>query len=100
MLSLVTSFITVSLLYFQLTREDHKWWWQSFLNGGSTGLFIFAYSFYYLFHRSNMDGFLQLSFYFGYTGVVAYSFFLMLGFVGFVSSFTFVEYIYKAVKTD
>jgi hypothetical protein len=100
MLSLVTSFITVSLLYFQLTREDHKWWWQSFMNGGSTGLFIFAYSFYYLFHRSNMDGFLQLSFYFGYTGLVAYSFFLMLGFVGFMSSFTFVEYIYKAVKTD
>lgn len=100
MLSLVTSLITISLLYFQLCREDHRWWWQSFINGGATGLFIFAYSFYYLFNRSNMDGFLQLSFYFGYTGMVSYFFFLMLGFVGFVSSFTFVEYIFKAVKTD
>lgn len=100
MLVIVTSFITVALLYFQLAREDHRWWWTSFANGGSTGLFIMAYSFFYYYHRSNMDGVLQLSFYFGYTGVVAFAFFLMLGFIGFVSSFTFVDYIYDAVKID
>jgi hypothetical protein len=100
MLTTVTSFITIALLYFQLAREDHQWWWASFLNGGSTGLFIFAYSFFYYYHRSNMHGLLQLSFYFGYTAVAAYGFMLMLGFVGFLSSFTFVDYIYGAVKTD
>lgn len=100
MLVIVTSFITVALLYFQLAREDHRWWWGAFFNGGSTGLFIFGYSFFYYYHRSNMDGLLQLSFYFGYTGVVAYAFFMMLGFIGFMSSFSFVEYIYSAVKTD
>jgi len=100
MLTLVASFITIALLYFQLAGEDYRWWWSTFVNGGATGLFIFAYSFYYLFHRSTMDGFLQLSYYFGYTGIVAYCFFLMLGFVGFMSGFTFVEYIYGAVKTD
>lgn len=100
MLTLVSSMITIALLYFQLAREDYNWWWSSLINGGATGFFIFGYSFYYLFHRSDMDGFLQLSFYFGYTGIVSYAFFLMLGFVGFMSSFTFVEYIYGAVKTD
>lgn len=100
MLYIVTSFITVALLYFQLAREDHRWWWHSFINGGSTGLFIFGYSFFYFFHRSKMSGFLQGSFYFGYTGIAAYGFSLMLGFVGFVSSFYFVNYIYSAVKTD
>jgi len=100
MLVIVTSFITIALLYFQLAREDHRWWWTAFFNGGATGLFIFGYSFFYLFHRSNMDGLLQLSFYFGYTGIVSYAFVMMLGFVGFFSSFTFVEYIYGAVKTD
>jgi hypothetical protein len=70
------------------------------VNGGATGLFIFAYSFFYLFHRSNMNGILQLSFYFGYTGIVSYAFFMMLGFVGFISAFAFVNYIYGAVKTD
>lgn len=100
MLVIVTSFITIALLYFQLTREDHRWWWRVFANGGSTGLFIFGYSFFYFFHRSNMDGLLQISFYFGYTGIVSYAFFTMLGFIGFMSSFSFVTYIYGAVKTD
>lgn len=100
MLTLVASFITVALTYFQLAREDYRWWWQAFVNGGATGLFILGYSFFYLFHRSNMDGLLQLSFYFGYTGLVSYAFFLMLGFIGFFSSFYFVDYIYGAVKTD
>lgn len=100
MLVIVTSFITIALCYFQLAREDHMWWWSSLINGGATGLFIFAYSFFYFFHRSNMNGVLQLSFYFGYTGIVSYAFFMMLGFVGFISAFTFVDYIYSAVKTD
>jgi hypothetical protein len=81
MLIIVTSFITIGLLYFQIAREDHRWWWTSFFNGGATGIFIFAYSFFYFFHRSNMNGVLQVSFYFGYTGIVAYSFFMMLGFI-------------------
>lgn len=100
MVTVVTSLITVALLYFQLAREDHRWWWTVVINGGATGFFIFGYSFFYYFHRSNMNGWLQLSFYFGYTGVVSYAFFIMLGFIGFVSSFTFVDYIYGAVKTD
>ena len=100
MLIIVTSFITIGLLYFQIAREDHRWWWTSFFNGGATGIFIFAYSFFYFFHRSNMNGVLQVSFYFGYTGIVAYSFFMMLGFIGFISSFSFIDYIYGAVKTD
>lgn len=36
-LIVVTAFITVALTYFQLAVEDHRWWWRSFLCGGSTG---------------------------------------------------------------
>jgi hypothetical protein len=36
-LLIVTAFITVALTYFQLAVEDHRWWWRSFLCGGSTG---------------------------------------------------------------
>lgn len=100
MLTFVAAFITVALLYFQLAREDHRWWWAAYCNGGATGLFVYAYSFYYYYHRSNMDGLLQLSFYFGYMAIISYAFFLMLGFVGFYSAYEFVCYIYGAVKTD
>ena len=50
----------VALIYFQLGREDHRWWWRSFFSGGSTGLFVYAYSFFYFFNRSDMDGLLQV----------------------------------------
>merc|ERR1719181_2229101 len=49
MLFIVTAFITVALIYFQLAREDHRWFWRSFVSGGSTGLFIYGYSVFYWF---------------------------------------------------
>merc|ERR1712032_566624 len=100
LLIIVTSCITVSLVYFQLSREDHHWWWISFINGGMIGFFIYVYSFYYYFNRSGMSGFLQTSFYFGYMGVVSFAFFLMLGSSGFYLSLVFVKYIYGRVKCD
>ena len=69
-------------------------------NGGATGLFILGYAFFYYFKRSNMSGLLQTSYFFGYSALMSYAFFMMLGFVGFFSAFTFVKYIYGAVKTD
>ena len=100
LLVIVTSFITVALLYFQLAREDHRWWWAAYINGGMTGLFIYVYSFYYYFHRSGMSGVLQTSFYFGYMAIVSFAFFLMLGSAGFQFSLIFVKYIYSRVKCD
>ena len=87
-------------MYFQLAREDHRWWWCSFLNGGSTGAFIYAYSFFYYNGKSTMGGLLQGSFFFGYMGVVSFVATLMLGSVGFYSSCFFVRYIYSRVKCD
>mmetsp|Transcript_14571 Transcript_14571/g.42713 ORF Transcript_14571/g.42713 Transcript_14571/m.42713 type:complete len:265 (+) Transcript_14571:1331-2125(+) len=100
LLVIVTSFITVALLYFQLAREDHRWWWVTFINGGMTGAFIYAYSFFYYFHRSGMSGWLQGSFYFGYMAAISFAFFLMLGSAGFHFSLVFVRHIYGRIKCD
>ncbi len=100
LLVIVTSSITVALLYFQLTREDHRWWWMTFINGGMIGFFIYGYSFYFYFHRSGLTGFLQTSFYFGYMSVISFAFFLMLGSTSFQLSLQFVKYIYSRVKCD
>ncbi|CAG9464657.1 unnamed protein product [Pedinophyceae sp. YPF-701] len=99
-LVLVTAFITVALTYFQLAAEDHRWWWRSFLCGGSTGVFVYAYCFYYYFFRADMSGMLQTSFYFGYMACICYAFFLMLGTVGWRASLAFVRYIYGSVKCE
>jgi hypothetical protein len=53
------------------------------------------YCFYYYFARSDMSGFMQTSFFFGYMGMVCYGFFLMLGTVGYRASLVFVRHIYK-----
>ncbi|KAI6677238.1 hypothetical protein NL676_038034 [Syzygium grande] len=99
-LLIVTAFITVALTYFQLAAEDHEWWWRSFLCGGSTGLFIYGYCLYYYYARSDMSGFMQTSFFFGYMACICYGFFLMLGMVGFRASLLFVRHIYKSIKCE
>eukprot|EP01023_Acetabularia_acetabulum_P020115 TRINITY_DN2036_c0_g1_i1.p1 TRINITY_DN2036_c0_g1~~TRINITY_DN2036_c0_g1_i1.p1 ORF type:complete len:602 (+),score=71.18 TRINITY_DN2036_c0_g1_i1:212-2017(+) len=99
-LLVVTAFITVALTYFQLAVEDHRWWWRSFLCGGSTGLFVYGYCFYYYHARSDMSGFMQTTFFFGYMLVVCYGFFIMLGTIGWRASLTFVRSIYKAIKCE
>jgi len=100
LLTIVTSSITVALVYFQLAREDHRWWWVAFNNGGMIGIAIYLYSFYYYFQRSGMNGILQASFFFGYMAIVSFAFFLMLGSAGFRLSLVFVKYIYGRVKCD
>eukprot|EP00210_Caulerpa_lentillifera_P004666 g4451.t1 len=97
-LIIVTALVTVTLTYFQLSAEDYQWWWRSFLCGGSIGLFIFGYCFYFYFRRSGMYGLLQTSFFFGYMGVVCYAVFLMLGSIGFNASLIFVRQIYRTIK--
>jgi len=100
MLLIVTAFITIALTYFQLAIEDHRWWWRSLFSGGSTGFFVFAYCFFYYFGRSNMFGFMQTSFFFGYMLLASYAAFIMLGTIGFTFSFVFVRRIYAAIKCD
>eukprot|EP00657_Telonema_sp_P-1_P010996 TRINITY_DN573_c0_g1_i1.p1 TRINITY_DN573_c0_g1~~TRINITY_DN573_c0_g1_i1.p1 ORF type:complete len:480 (+),score=143.35 TRINITY_DN573_c0_g1_i1:198-1637(+) len=99
-LLVVVSFLTVALLYFQLTGEDHRWWWRSFVMGTAPGCFLYAYCFLFYFQRSNMNGLHQGSFFFGYMAMASYAFAVMLGSVSFFSSFLFVSTIYRAIKSD
>lgn len=75
-------------------------WCRSFLCGGSTGFFVFAYCLYYYRERSDMSGFMQTSFFFGYMACICYAFFLMLGMVGFRAALLFVRHIYKSIKCE
>eukprot|EP01137_Pigoraptor_chileana_P014786 Opistho-2@69879 len=99
-LLVVTAFISVALTYFQLSMEDYRWWWRSVLNGGCTGAFVFVYSLFYYFWRTQMSGTLQTAQFFGYTLLFCLVFFLMLGSVSFFSSLVFVRYIFKSLRTD
>lgn len=99
-LLITTSLITVALTHFQLTAEDHRWWWRSFLCGGSVGLYVYGFCFYYCYWISHFSGFLQLSFFFGYMAWICYCIFLMCGSVGFYASLLYVRHIYSSIKSD
>jgi transmembrane 9 superfamily protein 1 len=51
-LLLVTSFITIALVYFQLSLEDYRWWWRSIFNGGFAISFHFFFFFFLFFSFS------------------------------------------------
>lgn len=99
-LIVVAACVTVATTYFHLAHEDYRWWLRSVLTGGSAAIFIFAYCFLFLPSQSDMEGFFQVSFFFGYMFLISYAFFLILGTVGFVSSFWFIRKIYSAMKFD
>jgi len=62
------------------------------------GLFVYGYCLYYYIARSDMSGFMQGSFFFGYMAIVCFGFFLMLGTVGWRASLMFVRHIYKVTS--
>jgi len=99
-LLVVTIEIQISLTYFQLAAEDHRWWWRSLLSGGSTAVYIYGYAMFYFSHRSDLSGTLQSAFYFGYTAMACLAFFMMLGTVGWWASLVFVRRLFHGLKTD
>eukprot|EP00300_Choanocystis_sp_HF-7_P009388 c16404_g1_i2.p1 GENE.c16404_g1_i2~~c16404_g1_i2.p1 ORF type:complete len:599 (-),score=128.02 c16404_g1_i2:104-1648(-) len=94
----VSSMVTIALVYFQLTAQDWQWWWRSVLCGGAMGGFVCLYSVYYFFVRSDMFGFHQTSFFFGYSFLLSYAVFLALGSAGYLATNSFVHYIFTRSK--
>jgi transmembrane 9 superfamily member 3 len=65
-LCVVTLCVTIVCTYFLLNAENYRWHWTSFAAAGSTALYVFLYAIYFYFFKTNMTGFLQTCFYFGY----------------------------------
>lgn len=99
-LLLVTSLVSMTATYVLLNAEDPRWWWQSWANGAAVGIYIYAYSIWYWYVKSGLSGSLQAVFYYGYSAIVAYALALMLGYVSFRSSLTFVRVIFARVKVE
>jgi len=98
--TLSVSTVSMVMCYCQLCNEDYKWWWKSFFNGASIGLYIFVYSLYYLVVKLELVGFLSLVVYISYMFMICFTFALYCGGVGVISSFWFCRKIYAAVKVD
>jgi len=92
--------ISIVLCYFQLCAEDYNWWWRSFLTSGSSAVYLFGYGILYFITKLEIELFVSSLLYFGYMAMIAFTFFLLTGSIGFVACLIFIRRIYSAIKVD
>jgi transmembrane 9 superfamily protein 2/4 len=91
--------ITVLFNYFHICGEDYRWWWRSFITGGSSAFYVFGYSFHY-FKQLESNSPATYVLYFGYMALISFGLFLVTGSVGLLSSLWFNRKIFGSIKID
>ncbi len=91
--------VAIVMCYLQLCNEDHRWWWKSFGNCASAGLYLFVYSLWFLNTRLELVDSLSVMVYLTYMLIVSVCFGLFCGSVGFVVTFLFNKTIYGAITS-
>ena len=92
--------ISIVLTYFQLCAEDYRWWWRSVLVPGGSGIYLYAYCIWYFIYDLDVTGWVSVTLYFGYMGLVALFFSFITGVTGFLATFWFTRKIYASIKVD
>ena len=70
------------------------------MSSAFSGIYVFAYSIYYLVTKLNLAGFVPITLFVGYMGLASFAFFLLTGSIGSLASFSFVRAIYGSIKID
>ena len=99
-LTIVVGMTSIIVVYFCLNAENYLWQWTAFGSGASTAGYVFVYGIYYFLFKTQMNGFLQTSFYFGYMGLISLSLGILCGTLGHAAASRFVRAIFQNVKVD
>ena len=94
--------VSIVMTYIQLSHEDYRWWWRSFLGPATVGLYAFVYAVgYFLVYDMHMAGsFRSVVLYIGYNLIISVGLGLMAGTIGFLATFYFIFKIFGMVKLD
>jgi transmembrane 9 superfamily member 2/4 len=99
-LTITCAEVSIVMCYLQLCSEDYKWWWKSFWNCASAGIYLFLYSLWFLSSRLELVGVLPVLVYLTYMGMISVCFGLFCGSIGVLICFWFTRAIYGALKVD
>mmetsp|Transcript_12523 Transcript_12523/g.29047 ORF Transcript_12523/g.29047 Transcript_12523/m.29047 type:complete len:650 (+) Transcript_12523:56-2005(+) len=99
-LTIVVGMTSIIVVYFCLNAENYLWQWTAFGSGASTAGYVYLYGIYYFLFKTQMNGFLQTSFYFGYMGLISIALGLLCGTLGHMAAAKFVRAIFQNVKVD
>ena len=86
--------VTVVTIYIQLCSENYHWWWQSFMVGGGSAVWVFAYSVWYYLFKLHISGLVSSMLFFAYSFMACCVYGLLTGTVGFLCAYAFVRRIY------
>ncbi len=86
--------VTVVTIYIQLCSENYNWWWQSFMVGGGSAIWVFLYCIWYYFAKLHITGFVSSLLFFSHSFMACCVYALLTGTVGFLSTYAFVRRIY------
>lgn len=86
--------VTIIATYNQLCAENYRWWWQSFVAGGSSAIWILVYCVWYYFAKLHVTGFVSSLLFFSYSFLACTVYGLLTGTVGFLTAYAFVRRIY------
>lgn len=92
--------ISIVIIYFSLCSEDYHWWWKSVVISGGCALYMAIYSIHYLITQLKISEFVPLLLYFSYSTIMVATVWVLMGSVGFYSSYWFIRKIYGAIKID
>lgn len=82
-----------------MARQDYRWWWRSFFTSGSSGLYLFVYSLFYL-HKLQFVRTVSSILFVGYMLLASVFLSLATGVVGFLATYVFVHKMYGSVKVN
>lgn len=99
-LAIVVGMTSIIVVYFCLNAENYLWQWTALGAGASTSVYVFLYGIYYYLFKTQMHGFLQFVFYFGYMSLISIHLGLLCGTMGHGAASVFVRAIFQNVKVD
>ena len=98
-LIIVSSEVSIIVVYLCLCKGDYNWWWKSFFIGGSPVIYIMGYSVYYFFYL-NITRFSTMCIYFGAMTIFSSVIFLICGSSSTLFTYIFLIKIYSMIKID
>ena len=81
--------------YVLLCAENYHWWWQSFFTGAGSALWIYAYCVWFYWTKLHVQGLISGLLFFCYCALACAVYGLLMGTVGFMTSYAFVRRIYR-----
>lgn len=87
-------------LYILLVNEFHHWQWRVFCVSGSSAIYVFAYSVWYLGHVLSLQTATGVLLYLAYSFLIAICCFLALGAAGSLVAYLMVRVIFDSIKTE